>query len=85
MPLFLVTMASQNLPGFAVLRASGYQPPVQPALVVTGVGSVARWRPSAAMPSTGGHHGVDRDRAQTATRTRHKRWLMAWPYLVLYG
>ena len=27
-PLFLVTMASQNLPGFAVLRASGYQPPV---------------------------------------------------------
>src|SRR6266851_2214119 len=26
-PLYLVTMASQNLPGFAVLRASGYQPP----------------------------------------------------------
>ncbi len=38
-PLFLVTMASQNLPGFAVLRASGYQPPVQPALIVTGLGS----------------------------------------------
>ena len=29
-PLYLVTMASQNLPGFAVLRASGYQPPTQP-------------------------------------------------------
>ncbi|MGE0573448.1 MAG: benzoate/H(+) symporter BenE family transporter [Reyranella sp.] len=35
-PLYLVTMASQNLPGFAVLRASGYQPPTQPVLAVTG-------------------------------------------------
>jgi benzoate membrane transport protein len=34
-PLYLVTMASQNLPGFAVLRASGYQPPTQPILAVT--------------------------------------------------
>ena len=40
-PLYLVTMASQNLPGFAVLRASGYTPPVRPALAVTGAGSVA--------------------------------------------
>ena len=35
-PLYLVTMASQNLPGFAVLRASGYHPPTQPVLAVTG-------------------------------------------------
>lgn len=35
-PLYLVTMASQNLPGFAVMRAAGYQPPVQSALVVSG-------------------------------------------------
>jgi benzoate membrane transport protein len=41
LPLYLVTMASQNLPGFAVLRASGYTPPVQPALAVTGAGSIA--------------------------------------------
>jgi benzoate membrane transport protein len=27
-PLFVVTMASQNLPGFAILRAHGYTPPV---------------------------------------------------------
>jgi benzoate membrane transport protein len=27
-PLFVVTMASQNLPGFAILRAHGYEPPV---------------------------------------------------------
>jgi benzoate membrane transport protein len=35
-PIFLVTMASQNLPGFAVLRTAGYEPPVRPALLVTG-------------------------------------------------
>ncbi len=29
-------MASQNLPGFATLRAAGYEPPVRPALAVTG-------------------------------------------------
>ena len=39
-PLYLVTMASQNLPGFAVLRTSGYQPPTQPALAVTGAASL---------------------------------------------
>jgi len=39
LPLYLVTMASQNLPGFAVLRANGYQPPAARALVVTGLGS----------------------------------------------
>lgn len=36
LPLYLVTMASQNLPGFATLRAAGYEPPVRPALMVTG-------------------------------------------------
>jgi benzoate membrane transport protein len=36
-PLYLVTMASQNLPGFAVLRANGYEPPVTEALGVTGI------------------------------------------------
>jgi benzoate membrane transport protein len=40
LPLYLVTMASQNLPGFAVLRAAGYTPPVQPALLGTGIASM---------------------------------------------
>jgi benzoate membrane transport protein len=40
-PLYLVTMASQNLPGFAVLRASGYHPPTQPVLAATGAVSLA--------------------------------------------
>src|SRR5580698_4632521 len=39
-PLYLVTMASQNLPGFAVLRGSGYHPPTQPILAVTGAASL---------------------------------------------
>ena len=36
LPLYLVTMASQNLPGFATLRAAGYEPPVRAGLGVTG-------------------------------------------------
>ncbi len=39
LPLYLVTMASQNLPGFAVMSAHGYAPPVNAALVATGLGS----------------------------------------------
>ena len=37
LPLFVVTMASQNLPGFAVMRGAGFEPPVRPALTVTGL------------------------------------------------
>lgn len=40
LPLFLVTMASQNLPGFAVLRAAGYQVPSRSILAVTGLVSI---------------------------------------------
>lgn len=39
LPLYLVTMAAQNLPGFAVLRAAGYQPPARSILTVTGLAS----------------------------------------------
>jgi benzoate membrane transport protein len=35
-PLFLVTMASQNVPGIAVLRANGYATPVSPLIAWTG-------------------------------------------------
>ncbi len=40
-PLYLVTMASQNLPGFAVLKAAGYEPPTRSILASTGLASVA--------------------------------------------
>ncbi len=36
LPFFLVTMASQNAPGFATLQASGYPVPVSPLIVATG-------------------------------------------------
>ncbi|MFI5491759.1 benzoate/H(+) symporter BenE family transporter [Actinoplanes sp. NPDC051859] len=36
LPLFVVTMASQNLPGVAVLRNAGYQVPVSPLIGWTG-------------------------------------------------
>ncbi len=39
-PLFLVTMASQNIPGMAVLHLNGYRPPASPLFVLTGVFSV---------------------------------------------
>lgn len=39
-PLYLVTMASQNLPGFAVLGAAGYTPPSRAIFAVTGIASL---------------------------------------------
>ena len=41
LPLYLVTMAAQNLVGFSVLAAHGYRPPVGAALVGTGATSAA--------------------------------------------
>jgi benzoate membrane transport protein len=40
LPLFAVTMASQNIPGVAVLASFGYRAPVRPVMVVTGAGTV---------------------------------------------
>lgn len=37
LPLFIVTMASQNVPGVAVLRAHGYQVPASPLIGWTGL------------------------------------------------
>jgi len=39
-PLFVVTMASQNAPGVAVIRASGYNTPVSPLMTWTGLTTV---------------------------------------------
>lgn len=41
LPLFIVTMASQNVPGLAVLNANGYRPKVGPIFVATGAASGA--------------------------------------------
>jgi benzoate membrane transport protein len=41
LPLFIVTMASQNVTGMTVLASFGYRPPLRPILLATGAGSVA--------------------------------------------
>jgi len=41
LPLFIVTMAGQNVPGFTVLSTNGYPPPPRFALVSTGLASGA--------------------------------------------
>ncbi|MFI6759813.1 benzoate/H(+) symporter BenE family transporter [Micromonospora sp. NPDC050417] len=48
LPLFLVTMASQNVPGMAVLAGFGYRPTLRSVLVGTGLASTAA-------ASLGGH------------------------------
>jgi benzoate membrane transport protein len=40
LPLFLVTMASQNVPGLAVLNANGYRPAPGPLFTATGLASL---------------------------------------------
>ncbi len=40
LPLFVVTMASQNVPGAAVLRADGYMVPISPLIGWTGVATL---------------------------------------------
>lgn len=40
LPLFIVTMSSQNVPGIAVLRANGYETPVSPLIAWTGLTGV---------------------------------------------
>lgn len=39
-PLFVVAMTSQNMPGIAVLRADGYHVPASPLISVTGIASL---------------------------------------------
>lgn len=48
LPLYVVTMASQNVPGVAVMSGFGYRVPWRESLAVTGLGTVAG-------APTGGH------------------------------
>ncbi len=40
LPLFIVTMASQNIPGVAVLKSFGYTTPWRSSMLVTGAGTM---------------------------------------------
>ncbi|MFT4157465.1 MAG: benzoate/H(+) symporter BenE family transporter [Microbacterium sp.] len=51
LPLFIVTMASQNVPGVAIMRSFDYEVPWRPAMLVTGIGT--------AMGATAGGHAIN--------------------------
>jgi len=40
LPLYLVAMASQNIPGIAIMKSFGYEVPFRSSLVTTGIGTV---------------------------------------------
>jgi benzoate membrane transport protein len=82
-PLYLVTMASQNLPGFAVLKSNGYEPPVQGSIFVTGLASM--------FASFFGAHAVNMAAITAAMAVGpdvhsdpNQRWKVIIPYAVIY-
>ncbi len=82
-PLYLVTMASQNLPGATVLRAAGYPVPMSSCLTVTGLASV--------LTAPIGAHTVNLAAITAAICTGpdahpdpSKRWLTGIAYGVVY-
>ncbi len=83
-PLFIVAMASQNIPGLAVLRTDGYQTPASPLITVTGLASV--------LLAPFGSHGINLAAISAAICTGphahedpHKRYTAAVWCGVLYG
>ncbi|WGL52305.1 benzoate/H(+) symporter BenE family transporter [Nocardioides sp. BP30] len=86
LPLYVVTMASQNVPGVAVLASFGYEAPWRPAMTTTGIGTIAA-------ACLGGHaiNLAAITAALAASPQAHpdpeRRWRVAvaagWTYLVL--
>ncbi|RJO72313.1 benzoate transporter BenE [Nocardia panacis] len=85
-PLYIVTMASQNIPGSAVLGSFGYQVPWRAAMTVTGVGTI--------LGAPAGGHAINLaaiSAALAAAPSAHpdpkRRWIAAFTagfgYLVL--
>lgn len=85
-PLYIVTMASQNIPGVAVMKSFGYTVPWRPSMIVTGLGTV--------LGAPAGGHAINLaaiSAALAAAPTAHpdpkRRWIAAstagWAYLVL--
>uniref|UniRef100_UPI000466B19E benzoate/H(+) symporter BenE family transporter n=1 Tax=Arthrobacter sp. CAL618 TaxID=1055770 RepID=UPI000466B19E len=88
LPLYIVTMASQNVPGVAVLASFGYRTPWRASMFVTGLGT-------AAAAPFGGHAmnlaalSAALSAGETAGLDRNRRWIAAVSagccYLVLAG
>lgn len=85
-PLYIVTMASQNVPGVAIMKSFGYDVPWRPSIVTAGAATV--------IGATAGGHSINLAAISAAlaagpaagTDTKH-RWIAAhtaaWTYLVL--
>ncbi|MEK1904811.1 MAG: benzoate/H(+) symporter BenE family transporter [Pseudomonas sp.] len=83
-PLFVVAMTSQNMPGIAVLRADGYQVPASPLITTTGIASLVL--------APFGSHGVNLAAISAAICTgphahedKHKRYTAAVWCGIFYG
>ncbi len=75
-PLFVVAMASQNIPGIAVLRTDGYDVPPSPLIATTGIASL--------LLAPFGSHGINLAAISAAICTgpeahenKHKRYTAA--------
>ncbi len=79
-PLYLVTLASQNLPGLVVLRAAGYEPPANRLIFWTGAAST--------MAAPFGSHGINLAAITAAICTNpeaHPDHSQRWRVGVIYG
>ncbi|MGV9667525.1 benzoate/H(+) symporter BenE family transporter [Nocardia niigatensis] len=85
-PLYIVTMAAQNIPGTAVMKTFGYQVPWRAAMTITGLGTV--------LGAPAGGHAINLaaiSAALSAAPSAHpdprRRWIAAFTagcmYLVL--
>lgn len=85
-PLYIVTMASQNVPGVAIMKSFGYDVPWRPAIVTAGAATV--------VGATAGAHSVNLAAISAALAAGpvagpdpKRRWIAAqsagWTYLVL--
>jgi len=77
LPLYIVTMASQNIPGTAVLSSFGYRTPWRAAMTVTGLGTV--------LGAPSGGHAINLaaisaalSAAPEADPDPSRRWVAAW-------
>ncbi|WP_235559361.1 benzoate/H(+) symporter BenE family transporter [Brevundimonas sp. Leaf168] len=79
-PLFLVTLAAQNLPGLVVLQSAGYPPPANRLILSTGVASL--------LIAPFGGHGVNLAAITAAICTgpdAHSDPARRWIVGVIYG
>ncbi|WP_308281210.1 benzoate/H(+) symporter BenE family transporter [Pimelobacter sp. 30-1] len=83
LPLYVVTMASQNVPGVAVMSGFGYRVPWRASLAVTGIGTIAG-------APTGGHAinlaaiSAALAAGPTAGPDRSRRWIASVSASVTY-